>query len=633
MRWTALILTLLIPTTAQAFDPEKGEADLGELRLTQDARAFADAVKLKKLERAFVVESGDGDLTIPRTSLRHKAANPQVQATVDEVFAESDWELPFGLDVRHREPVATFVRFWTGKGRGTFARVLARMGKYEALIRGILREEGVPEDMIYLCFIESGFATRALSPANARGLWQFIPATGISYGLRIDGSVDERLDPVKGTRAAARYLKSLKDKTGSWTLAMAGYNAGSGHVMSAMARGNSNSYFTLARRGVLYENTQNYVAKILAAALVARNRDKFGIDAIVKEDAITWDVVDVPGGTMLADAAVAAGCDVATLKALNPELLHAVTPPGVKAYRLRIPTDTATAFVAAFDGVEPGGAHYTYPTRIGETLEMAARRLGVPARALRSVNGLATDARVPYRTKLLVPAAMVRPEGVELGADLTPWLVDRESRERTSVQVTALLPETRFVYPDRGQWFYRTRQGDSIEGLGEAFDIEPGDIAMWNALEVDAPIRKGLVLQLFLPDGAEETAVLFAPGDTDAVYEGTPEWAQAYAAANRRRPAGTASRGGRTYRVRNGDTLASIAKRCGVKPEDIARWNNLRGRRLKPGYRLVLYGGKAVKKAAPRTATAATRTTTTIRSRPTRSRRPSRSSNIRFRRH
>ena len=634
MRRTAFILALLIPCSAQAFDPEKGEADLGDLGATRDARAFADAVKLERLERAFLMEQGErGDLEVPEAILRHPEAAPGVTAAIDEVFAEEDWEFPFGIDVRNREPVATFIRFWTGRGRSTFARVFARMGRYEDLIRGILREEGVPEDIIYLCFIESGFATRALSPANARGLWQFIPATGISHGLRIDGEVDERLDPVKGTRAAARYLKSLRDKTGSWPLAMAGYNAGSGHVLSAMNKGNSNSYFTLARRDVLYENTQNYVAKILAAGFVARNLEKFGIQAVTKEAPLEWDEVDVPGGTLLSDAARAAGTDVDALKVLNPELLHAVVPRRQDTYMLRIPQGTAAAFVASFDGVAPGGAHYTYHTRIGETLAMAASRVGVPARALRATNGIATDARVPYRTRLIVPASLIDPDGIEPGGALEPWLLRREATQRDRVQITALLPETRFAYADRAQWFYQTRKGDSLEELAAAFEVEAGDIAMWNALDADAPLRKGLVLQLFLPEGTRDAAVLFAAEDTDAVYEGTAAWTQAYASAHRRKPAGTASGGGRTYRVRAGDTLASVARKCGVAPADIKRWNNLRADRLKPGYRLVLYGAKKDPPRSGETRTARVATPSQTRRDPPARRPTRRATNVRFRKH
>jgi LysM repeat protein len=310
---------------------------------------------------------------------------------------------------------------------------------------------------------------------------------------------------------------------------------------------------------------------------------------------------------MLKDAAVAAGTDTATLRALNPELIHAVTPTRVSVYPLRIPSGSADQFVAAFDELG-SGRHYTYVTRVGETLEMAARRLDVPARVLRSVNGLQSTVRVPYRTKLLVPAESIPDAGLSPGDDLLPWLSTRESARRERVQITALVPETRFVYPHRGQWFYRTRKGDTLEELGTKLGVEPADIAMWNALDAGAPILGGFVLQLFLPQGGEQGALVFHPDQTDIVYEGTDSWAQAYATVHRRRPAGTASRGGRTYRVRAGDTIGSIAKRMGVSPDEIRRWNNIRGRRLRPGYRLVLYGKgrakarKASDSSAPRAA-------------------------------
>jgi membrane-bound lytic murein transglycosylase D len=408
-RKTILTIVLLLGWVA----PAAAQGEEGA-----DAAAFVELLRTRRAALHFAASHGEGwgalwapgAVYVAPAEVTGGQAPERLQAAIDGIWAaqeEEGWEMPFGLELRGQAPVEAFVRFWAGRGRATLARSLSRMGRYEETLRAVLREEGVPEDFIYLCLIESAFSPRALSPANARGLWQFIPATASHYGLRIDAEVDERLDPVRSTRAAARYLRDLRQQLGSWPLAMAGYNAGAGHVLTAMSRGNSNSYWSLARRGALYEGARNYVAKILAVALIGRNRERFDFDRVVPDEAWRFEVVEVPGGASLAQVAALAEATPEELRSLNPELLLGRTPSRRPVYALRVPPGGALK-VAQGLSARPLAAEegfLTYVTRLGESVEGAAARLGVREPVLRAASGLTAQERAPYGTPLRAPRA------------------------------------------------------------------------------------------------------------------------------------------------------------------------------------------------------------------------------------
>jgi membrane-bound lytic murein transglycosylase D len=596
---------LMIPAQAAGADwgPEQGP---GNVRSTADPLSFQRLLQAQELEAAFERSHpgfdglwAPGAVYVPRREVPHKGISDSLSVAIEEVFAESKgtFTRPFGLDVQTQAPVVAFVDFWTGRGRATLARYLAKMGRYEALIREILREEGVPEDLIYLCLVESGFTPRALSRANAGGLWQFIPATAVNYGLRIDDQVDERRDPVKATRAAARYLRSLHESLGSWPLAMAGYNAGSGNVESAIRRANSSSYWLLAQRDTLPRNTRNYVAKILAVALIAGNRPAFRFEGIRPEPPMTFDTVEVPGGVALSTLAEAIDTDVAELKALNPELIVPRTPSRVRRYAVRIPHGTGRRFADAFDRLAATtSGTVVYSTRVGETLLRVADRLGVPPQVLRAANGLDDDFRVPYGTQLLIPSDVLGRYSPELvpasGESLNDKLASVRPPTRAQGATVVMLPSVRFAYPDRRRVFYETQEGDTTSELAGAFGVHETSLSLWNGLEGER-LHPGLTLQIYVGEHADLSyALVQEEGEVRCVYDGTEEYEIEYGKKLKRQWAGTARGGGRSHRVKPGESLRSIARQYGVTARDLAGWNNLGGKRLKPGYRLVVYGSK-----------------------------------------
>jgi membrane-bound lytic murein transglycosylase D len=244
--------------------------------------------------------------------------------------------------------IQQFINYYQGRGRSTMEAGLRRSGQFMTMARKIFREEGVPEDITWLGQVESAWRTKALSWAAASGLWQFIPGTGRTYGLRQTAWVDERNSLEKATRASARYLKDLYNHFGNWELAMAAYNTGQGNIDRAIARAGSRSFWKIYP--YIAQETRNYVPNILATMLIAKNREKYGFRNIRPDAPLSYDVVQVPTATSLRLVAQATNVSVEYVQMLNPELKRDTTPRG-EAYQIRIPAGKANQFVAALKGI------------------------------------------------------------------------------------------------------------------------------------------------------------------------------------------------------------------------------------------------------------------------------------------
>lgn len=222
--------------------------------------------------------------------------------------------------------VQRWIHFFTHRDRKRFERFMKRGALYKTLIEDILVENGVPSEMFYLAMIESGFARGARSTARAVGIWQFIPSTARLYGLRVDREVDERLDIIRSTRAAARYLKDLKGEFGSWYLAMAAYNCGVGRMRKAVHRNRTRDFWRLARRDALPDETANYIPKFQAAMTIARAPEKYGFPRVNFYEFPEVRRVRVPGLTHLSTVARQHRLAFTTILSLNPHLLRGRTP-------------------------------------------------------------------------------------------------------------------------------------------------------------------------------------------------------------------------------------------------------------------------------------------------------------------
>lgn len=276
-----------------------------------------------------------------------EAALPSRSLRVDELGATTD--LPAEVNGR----VEKWMRRFMTDQKDQFQLFLGREGVYEGMIREKLHERGMPEDLLYLAMIESGFSPRARSSASATGMWQFMGTTAKQYGLRIDDYVDERRDPVKATDAALDYLDFLHDRYGSWYLAAAAYNAGPARVDRALARhrlglhvGDEDLYWEIIDR--LPRETREYVPKILAATTLAKQAERYGFE--VSEVApYEFDRVWVPGGTSLLTVARSLGLSSTRMRELNPHLLMGVTPPG-SSFPVRVPKGSSDALISKMGG-------------------------------------------------------------------------------------------------------------------------------------------------------------------------------------------------------------------------------------------------------------------------------------------
>jgi membrane-bound lytic murein transglycosylase D len=302
-------------------------------------------------------------------------------------------KIQFSMTLVENDRVRYFIDAFCGKLRDFFVQALARSGKYIPMMATVLQEAGLPEDLVYLSLIESGFAPSAYSKAKAVGPWQFIRGTGLRYGLRIDNWVDERRDPVKSTRAAAAYLKDLHQMFGEWFLAAAAYNAGERRVESAVQRTNTTDFWDLTqRRTILKQETKNYIPKFVAAALIAGSPEKYGFVDLVYEAPMDYDEVVMHRPMTLTRVAHLAQTTVANVKELNPELLRNVTPPSEEGFKLRVPAGSGEIFSQAYNKQydSPNIKVINYTVKKGETLATIARRYHVQSNQIIEANELKT---------------------------------------------------------------------------------------------------------------------------------------------------------------------------------------------------------------------------------------------------
>ncbi len=314
----------------------------------------------------------------------------------------------FDFPVTVNQEVKRWVEFFLTRGRGFYTGWLARSNRYLPLLEETLVAEGLPRDLTYLAMIESGFSPRATSSMSAAGLWQLMLPTGRAYGLRVDRWVDERRDPERATVAAVRHLKDLHDRFGDWYLALAAYNAGPSRVVRAMDRTGSRDFWVLARSRHLRPETRNYIPRLLAALIIARNPERFGLQDICYDDVMTFDTVTVRESTPLGLIAARLGLDEEVLAHLNPALRGRRTPP--RPYQVKLPEGTLALYEARFQEVPEDDqlVYRHHRVQSGQTLSSIARYYGVTIGELRRKNQLKTSALRVGKT-LLVPQR----EGVE----------------------------------------------------------------------------------------------------------------------------------------------------------------------------------------------------------------------------
>lgn len=483
----------------------------------------------------------------PPGAVAEEEAAELCEESAEALEALESW----GFPVPDRPEIGAVLDEFTGtRGRG-LGEVFRRGARYLPMIRHILAEEELPEELAWVALVESSFHPDARSPANAVGLWQFIESTGRASGLRIDWWVDERLDPEASTRAAAAHLKELYARFGDWNLALAAYNAGPGGVSRAQAAARADCFWELSAAGALRAETRRYVPKFYAAVQMARDPEAHGLPARTHAAPPSYETVWVDSPVDLRTAARLAGAPLAELRALNPALKRGCTPPGTQHYPLRVPAGTAGRLAKGLAAI-PASERLSfrrYQVRPGDTLWEIARTHGAPAAAVAELNAIADPRRLRPGQELVIPVAQAQ-SGAGPGRAL------KTSPERTDEA-------------SEGSAVYVVRPGETVWGIARLHGVSSEDLIRWNGLDRRALVRPG-----------------------DRLVLGPAAGRGVSGQATQRASPSRVAAGGRVHVVRPGDSLWGIARQYGVPLALLLERNGLEPSSiLRPGDRLVVGSG------------------------------------------
>ncbi len=480
----------------------------------------------------------------------------------------------YDIPIEVTPTVEQFLVYFQTRGRKWYEKWMARSTRYLPMMRQVFRENGLPEDLVYLAMIESGFSMKAWSRAKASGPWQFMKATGSRYGLHDDWWIDERRDPEQATRAAAAHLKDLYDEFGDWYLAAAAYNAGAGKINKAIAKYGTRNYWELCKAGrYLKPETKHYVPKLIAAAILAKHPEQFGFNGIDYLEPLEYEEVTVPDATDLRVVSECAGADYDSVLELNPSLKRFCTPPGRASFAVRVPKGTSAAFADAYARLPPEKrlTFRRHVVRSGETLSAIARRYGTSSDAVLRMNGMVNARRLRAGRELVIPI----PEGhIALLAAAAPEPEPESKRPAPPARrVTAAgrvasdaasLPGAASI---AGRELVRLTlaPGDTLWAISNRYGVTVDDVKRWNGIRNHRSVQAGATLNVYVP---RKEPVPAAGPKPIAAGDGT---------------------GVLSYRVKKGDTVWDIAREHNVDPLALLKSNNLSRRsKIRPGDVLVI---------------------------------------------
>lgn len=432
--------------------------------------------EINKLEMA-AFKAGDGFTEQPTEPAPIDEANqvtfpvdPNLKAKAEAELKNVQSDLPLMIN----DYVAGYINYFSSRGRGVFERALVRSGRYRDMIQRVFKEQGIPQDLIYLAQAESGFHPLALSRARARGMWQFMSSRGVGYGLRRTWWVDDRQDPEKSTKAAARHLKDLYSQFGDWYLAMAAYNSGPGNVQQAVRRTGFADFWELYKRDVLPKETKNYVPIILAMTIMSKNPSQYGLDSVRPDPPEEYDVVRVNYPVDLRLVAECVDVPVEELVELNPSLLRRTTPKD-QPFDLHLPSGSTEAYRTAIEVIpaDKRVAWRYHKIQPGDSLAGIAKKYHTTERAISQANGL-KDNELAGQGRVVIPVSLAEAEA---------------SRIRYS------------KYASR----YKVHTGDTVLTVAEDFGVPPERLRRWNRLKGNE-LRRGRLLTIYKP---------LAPGEPD----------------------------------------------------------------------------------------------------------------------
>ncbi|MDR0621312.1 MAG: LysM peptidoglycan-binding domain-containing protein [Deltaproteobacteria bacterium] len=529
---------------------------------------------------------------------------PQFEEKLDQMVGQEIMALAGhreDMPLELNQDVLVNLRYFLNDARGFMTRSLSRGQKYIPMMKAILRQKGLPEDLVYMALIESGFKTEAVSHASAVGPWQFIAATGRRYGLVIDEYVDERMDPVKSTYAAADYLTALHDMFNSWPLAIAAYNTGEAKIMRGMKDPNTADYWDMAKRdGFLANETKRYVPAFLAAAIISKDPEAYGLE-IESSPPDAWEDVIVPAPMALSVAADLSGSSLERIKELNPHLKRNATPANETNFVLRVPEGTRANFYRQYAQLpesKRGGGLITYTARRGESIDQVASRHGLTPSVVRQYNGIPDGTRLASGQTLVLPTTMPPEVPSATVVAAAQRETPRRRGYRPSVVVVTEEPVAVAQAPPpqpeptpaptaqpsapppmpvavassqtrRSQVInsisHRVRAGDTILGIARLYGVKADQIKSDNRLASNA-IREGQILNIRsnLPLTASSETPRSSRNTWVQVSEGVPA----------------------THTVKAGETVSTIAANYKVSQRQLRDLNELSGDTIKVGQKL-----------------------------------------------
>ena len=409
----------------------------------------------------------------------------------------------YDIDIPMNARVLAFVQLLSGRLKSFLEEGLSRGVQFLPMVQDVFRAEGLPLDLAYVPLIESAFKPTALSRAKAGGIWQFMRGTGLENGLTHDWYIDERADPEKATRAAAKYLKALNSMfDGDWHLALASYNGGPGRVQRAMRRSGRDDFWELsASTKYLPRETRDYVPLVLAAIIIARNPVGYGLD-VQPIDPMRFETVSLPAAIDLRRLSTWIGTPEETIRVLNPELRRWTTPLKATGYELKIPQGTGDILRAHFEQTDP--AQLTtiswHTVKKGDTLASVAKKLKVTRAELAEANYLSTRARLEVGQQLMIPRAPALPEVdapavaeiIQINGEPSPAGGDATVAAARVVAVKqapakAQAPAARV---------HRVKRGDTLFSIARLYQTTVSALKSWNRLRTDS-IQVGQRLRIF----------------------------------------------------------------------------------------------------------------------------------------